>query len=115
MHLSFGLLIEATWLLWALYWAWGARGVKAAAREDDWTRLLAYRIPVMLGFALLIALGQGVGHPWLYRHVPSAGAERGRPRWAGCWCCRVWALPAGRGARWDATGVVPCSSSRTMN
>jgi protein-S-isoprenylcysteine O-methyltransferase Ste14 len=74
MHLSFGLLIEATWLLWALYWAWGARGVKAAAREDDWTRLLAYRIPVMLGFALLIALGQGVGHPWLYRHVPSAAA-----------------------------------------
>jgi protein-S-isoprenylcysteine O-methyltransferase Ste14 len=74
MHLSFGLLIEATWLAWVLYWVWSARGAKPAAREAGLAQQLAYRIPVMLGFALLIALGHGADHPWLYRQVPSAAA-----------------------------------------
>lgn len=75
MHpFSWGTLFEATWLVWLLYWFWSARGVKAAAREDGWAAMLAYRIPVMLGFGLLVALGQGAGDSWLYRNVPSAGA-----------------------------------------
>lgn len=74
MHLPFGYFIEITWLLWALYWAWSARGVKTAARMDSVGTMLAYRVPVMLGFALLIALGQGTGGAWPYRHVPLAGA-----------------------------------------
>lgn len=73
MHLSYGYLIEITWLAWALYWAWSARGVKLAAREDSTIQMLAYRLPVMLGFALLFTLGQGADPDWLYRHVPSAG------------------------------------------
>lgn len=73
MHLPFGYFIEITWVLWALYWALSARGVKAAARVDSVRTLLTYRLPVALGFTLLIALGQRVDGTWLYRHVPSAG------------------------------------------
>jgi protein-S-isoprenylcysteine O-methyltransferase Ste14 len=74
MHIPYGYLIEASWLAWALYWFWSARGVKAAAREDAWTTMLAYRIPVLLGFGLLLVLAHGSDGSWLYRHVPSAGA-----------------------------------------
>lgn len=80
MSFSWGYLIELTWLAWALYWAWSARGVKVAARRDGVAAMLAYRVPVVLGFALLFALGRGLGAGGLYRHVASAG---------------IWAPPLG--------------------
>jgi protein-S-isoprenylcysteine O-methyltransferase Ste14 len=70
--LSWGTLFEATWLAWLLYWFWSARGVKAAAREDGWAAMLAYRAPVVLGFALLLGLGRHGGG--LYRLWPAAAA-----------------------------------------
>lgn len=73
MHLAWGYLIELTWFAWALYWVWSARGVKVAARRDGVASMLAYRVPVVLGFGLLFALGQGRGAGWLYRHLPAAG------------------------------------------
>lgn len=74
MHLPYGPLIEATWLAWALYWVWSARGVKAAARQDGTMQMLAYRLPVVVGFALLFSLGHGAGASWVYRQWSSTAA-----------------------------------------
>jgi protein-S-isoprenylcysteine O-methyltransferase Ste14 len=74
MHLPYGQLIEATWLAWALYWVWSARGVKPAARQDSAWQMLAYRLPVVAGFALLLSLGHGAGASWMYRQWPSVAA-----------------------------------------
>lgn len=73
MHIPFGYLIQASWLAWALYWFWSARGVKTAERTDSLVQMLPYRIPVVLGFALIFVRGNG-GPSWLYSHMASAAA-----------------------------------------
>ena len=72
MHIHYGYLIELAWLAWALYWFWSARSVKSVKRTDSLVDMLPYRIPVLLGFALLF-VQRNSGPTWLYRHLTSAG------------------------------------------
>jgi protein-S-isoprenylcysteine O-methyltransferase Ste14 len=58
--------------LFALYWLWSARDVKSAARTDGWGTMLAYRVPVAAGFALLYGFGHGLGLAWLDRRFVPA-------------------------------------------
>lgn len=54
MHVSIGVLIEAGWALFLLYWAWSARAVKRAVRSEPLgPRLFKYWAPVAAAVLLV--------------------------------------------------------------
>ena len=65
MHPSFGIALNAVWLLVLGYWIWSARKQKPATRvESVYRRLFGYWIPLMTAVALL-GPGDWFGHSWL--------------------------------------------------
>lgn len=59
------LAVVVIWGVWMLYWFVSAFGNKAAARVDGRASLLAYRLPLVVGYLLLFTPVPWRGWPWL--------------------------------------------------
>jgi protein-S-isoprenylcysteine O-methyltransferase Ste14 len=72
MHLPLGVIIEAGWLVFLLYWAWRARAVKRAVRsEHPAHRFFKYVLPLMVGVVLVVPWNQQAG--WLQARFAPPG------------------------------------------
>ncbi|WP_426662049.1 methyltransferase family protein [Rhodanobacter aciditrophus] len=67
MSFPFGTVVALAWMAWLLYWFVSAFGTKRAARVDSFGTMLAYRVPLLLGFILLFAGRPWAGADWLWR------------------------------------------------
>jgi len=73
MSFPFGITVSLIWLAWLLYWFVSAFGTKRAARVDSLGTMLVYRVPLLLGFALLFSNHPWAGLEWLWRaFLPAA-------------------------------------------
>lgn len=67
MSFPFGTAVSLIWAAWLLYWFVSAFGTKRAARVDSLGTMLVYRLPLLLGFALLFSNRPWAGLAWLWR------------------------------------------------
>jgi len=67
MSFPFGITVSLIWAAWLLYWFVSAFGTKRAARVDSLGTMLVYRVPLLLGFALLFTDRPWAGLEWLWR------------------------------------------------
>ncbi|MFK2892883.1 methyltransferase family protein [Dyella flagellata] len=65
MSFPFDYAISLIWLAWLIYWWVSSCGTKAAARVDSWGTLLVYRVPLVIGVLLMLAVAPGRWWPWL--------------------------------------------------
>lgn len=55
MQIPFAFIAEAAWCAWLAYWAWSARGVKRAVRQESaWSRFGKYGLPIIVAVLLLM-------------------------------------------------------------
>ena len=66
MSFPFGITVSLIWAAWLLYWFVSAFGTKRAARVDSLGTILVYRVPLLLGFALLFTDRPWAGLEWLW-------------------------------------------------
>ena len=105
MSLPFGTAVSLIWAAWLLYWFVSAFGTKRAARVDSLGMMLAYRVPLLLGFMLLFAARPWTGVEWLWRDFLPASVAWS---WLGLFALLLgvgfacWARVA-LGRNWSAT------------
>jgi len=93
-----GILILACWVFLGVYWNISARSIKPTAEGQDWSGRLA-RMPIWLGYILLLSSGRIRLEWWRYDGRPFRAGSRWRSARWGCWC------PYGHAGRWATSGA----------
>ncbi|PWK92317.1 methyltransferase family protein [Fulvimonas soli] len=97
MELPIAAIIEAAWIVFALYWLWGWQRVKRPSRsESPLSRLLKYLLPLAVGIGLLgpeAWFGDSVLHARMYPAAAWIALLGAALAWTGvafaCWARHV--------------------------